>query len=142
MEDSTREDSARESSAMDDASSPRQFDRLADESSLDADRLALITKVRALLEQLLETRAILGERSVSVEALQNYSLGSIIVLPDVDPRRLRLEVAGLTVAHGETVRVGGRLGLRITEVLPPREVLERWSRRIPTEPRPEPQSEA
>lgn len=89
----------------------------------------MIAKVRAILERMLETQAILAEREVSVEALQSYSLGSIIVLPDVDPRRLRLELGGVVIAHGETVRVGDRLGLRITEVLPPREIIERWSRR-------------
>lgn len=89
-------------------------------------RAELFERVRALLSARLGVSVLLAERDLSVERLVNYSVGSVIVLEDVDPSRLVLQVEGHPIARGTVVKlVDGRLGLRLDEVLAPRELLER-----------------
>ena len=84
----------------------------------------LIAKVQALLERKLPFSVRLAEKQVSLEALQQYSLGSLIVLKDVDPQKLELLIDGTPIAEGTVVRVGDKLALRLDRVLANREKVE------------------
>lgn len=84
----------------------------------------LLAKVRALLERELPWTIQFAQKEVSLETLQNYSLGSLIVLKDVDPECLQLSIDGTPIAEGAVVRVGDKLALRLDRVLANREKIE------------------
>ncbi|MEM7167493.1 MAG: FliM/FliN family flagellar motor C-terminal domain-containing protein [Planctomycetota bacterium] len=89
-----------------------------------SDDPALIARVRQLLERKLPFEVRLAEKQVSLAALREYSVGSLIVLKDVDPERIELSIDGTPIAEGTVVRVDNRLALRLDRVLTNREKLD------------------
>ena len=76
-----------------------------------------------MLEQPIPWEAVLAERSISVPALLELGVGSVIVLGAAD-RPAELRAGGADVADGEVVRLeGNRLGVQLAEVRPRREIL-------------------
>lgn len=66
-----------------------------------------------LLHKQLRFTIVAAEAEVSVESLLNYSRGSVILLPDMHPDRMRLEIEGVPLASGQAVTVDSRLALRL-----------------------------
>ena len=82
-------------------------------------------KLAALLDSKIPFSVVLAEKEIALETLLQYSVGSVIVLKDARKDRLRLEVAGTEVGQGTTVTVGEALGLRLNEVHPPKNYLDK-----------------
>ncbi len=72
----------------------------------------------------LPIRVMLAEKEIPASHLLKYTRESVILLPEVDSAKLRLELAGVEIATGEVVRVERRLALRIHHVLSAREILK------------------
>ena len=58
----------------------------------------------------------LAEREMTVEAILEFSVGTIVEFEVPFDYELMLEVAGQTIGYGQAVKVGEKFGLRVSRI--------------------------
>jgi len=73
-------------------------------------------------DAMVRVQVVLGERSLSVRDLSTIAKGSIIELESITGEPVDLVAAGEVVAKGEVVVIDEAFGIRVTELVSPRNV--------------------
>ncbi|HUW71448.1 MAG TPA: FliM/FliN family flagellar motor switch protein [bacterium] len=71
-------------------------------------------------DAMVRMQVVLGERSLSVRDLSTIAKGSIIELESIAGEPVDLVAAGEVVARGEVVIIDEAFGIRVTELVSPR----------------------
>jgi len=71
-------------------------------------------------DAMVRVQVVLGERSLSVRDLSTIAKGSIIELESITGEPVDLVAAGEVVAKGEVVVIDESFGIRVTELVSPR----------------------
>lgn len=71
-------------------------------------------------DAMVRVQVVLGERSLSVRDLSTIAKGSIIELESITGEPVDLVAAGEVVAKGEVVVIDESFGIRVTELVGPR----------------------
>jgi len=72
-------------------------------------------------DAMVRVQVVLGERSLSVRDLSTIAKGSIIELESIAGEPVELVAAGDVVAKGEVVIIDEAFGIRVTELVGPRD---------------------
>lgn len=77
-------------------------------------------KTGTIEDAMVRVQVVLGERSLSVRDLSTIAKGSIIELESIAGEPVDLMAAGERVARGEVVIIDEAFGIRVTELVSPR----------------------
>ncbi|MDB4989011.1 MAG: flagellar protein [Myxococcaceae bacterium] len=89
------------------------------------DESALPEGIDRILEIPLELTVELGRKKIRIGELLSVGVGSVIDLGTAAGAPLSIYANNTLIAHGEAVVVGERYGIRVTDIVSPRERVRR-----------------
>ncbi len=104
--------------------SEEEMDALLNQNSSREDELKMDLKLKLVLDFPLEVSVRLGETQRTIGQLLNLTVGTVIELENPIEEPVELVVNGKPFAEGEVITIGEVFGIRLQNIIHPKERLE------------------